>query len=516
MESIIRNDDRQKVTLADFYANIDKGKDCPEFYRHANLLIGSGEEEPDACLILETLGKGGIGFVFLAFFQRKLTAVKMTYGTQKDEHIFSTVKKIIGDEYRDYFLTPGGKTVNINSFYLGKLNEENKHYFDREITITLWEPADAMLSEKLDESFENKLKWFRQFLNGLRIIHSRDRAHFDIKLDNLFLVGNRLKIGDFEFYYKIEDFKKSDLLVGTAGHIAPEMFVDHEHISTKVDIFSAGIAFAQLFTGKSALDVKREATKVPAGHPLSTKGHEEEGLKKIFLKNHSIYEFFKTMLESRLDLSQFTAKEKEIFRLLLWMMEISPNKRPDAEVLLKEINVISGGSNMETGRTAESIAEEISTEKYEDDAFSRLLQTHDKRGVIKYCLVPDLIDKLKSDKIKKKIMGVRFEGDDYDKRFFSFCLVDKETKIQLSGKEITSREYKDYKEWNVLVIVDYWNKSFQLGLEKTCDKKYIDALVKGKELDDVDKDIFQGWIKETRKQLIKALRVASRNVAAEK
>jgi serine/threonine protein kinase len=167
-----------------------------------------------------------------------------------------------------------------------------------------------MLSEKLDGSFENKLKWFRQFLKGLSIIHSRDRAHFDIKLDNLFLVGNRLKIGDFEFYYKIEDFKKSDLLIGTAGHIAPEMFVDREHISTKVDIFSAGVAFAQLFTGKSADDVKKETAKDTTGH------EEEEGLKKIFLKNHRIYEFFKALVENRLALSTLPLKEKSVFRLL--------------------------------------------------------------------------------------------------------------------------------------------------------------------------------------------------------
>lgn len=209
-----------------------------------------GEEEQNQYLILETLGKGHMAFVFLAYHQQKLTALKMSYQGQEEDDIFSTVKKAMGNEYKKYFLSPIGKAVKIDTFYLGGITPGNQFFFDQNIFVTSWEPADATLLEKTEETFETKLKGYQQFLQGLSIIHTRDRVHLDIKLANLFIVGNRLKIGDFEFYTKIEEFKKSDIICGTPGHMAPEMFYDPENITAKVDIFSAGIAFARLFTGR--------------------------------------------------------------------------------------------------------------------------------------------------------------------------------------------------------------------------------------------------------------------------
>ncbi|MCU0287092.1 MAG: hypothetical protein MUF15_11950 [Acidobacteria bacterium] len=80
MESIIRNnEDRltKKITLEDFYNKILRGKDYPDFYRQVSLLIFPGEKQQEF-LILESLGKGSSGFVFLAYHQRKLTALKMS------------------------------------------------------------------------------------------------------------------------------------------------------------------------------------------------------------------------------------------------------------------------------------------------------------------------------------------------------------------------------------------------------------------------------------------------------
>jgi hypothetical protein len=61
-----------------------------------------------------------------------------------------------------------------------------------------------------------------------------------------------------------------------------------------------------------------------------------------------------------------------------------------------------------------------------------LLQTHDKKELIKYCLVPDLLEKLKDDKIKAKITGIRFDGDDYDKDFFSFVPLPRNSTLYLA------------------------------------------------------------------------------------
>jgi serine/threonine protein kinase len=501
MESIIRSDDRQKLTLADFYANIQKGKDCPEFYRKANLLVGANEY-----LIMEVLGKGRVGFVFLAYHKRKLTALKMSYEDQEDESIFSTVKKTVGDDYREYFLRPVGKAVKIVFFYLGSIEEGSKDFFDRDVFVSFWEPADATLSDKLDESFENKLKWFQYFLKGLSMIHSRDRAHFDIKLENLFLVGDQLKIGDFDFYAKIDDFKKSGILCGTPGHIAPEMFYDRESITPKVDIFSAGIAFVRLFTGK---DFKQESA-------LLLNLQEEQEMEKYFKHdsahhsfgnydfrlNYKIFRFYQNQLHDKSASRQLTADEKSIYHLLLKMIDIDPAGRPTVNEILSRLGI----TPVFSAPLAESEHREPGAPHRQENnisPFVRMLRTHDRREVIKYCLVPDLLEKLKEDRVKEKIMGVQFKGDSYEKRFFSFTVLKTETAVRLFGKKITSKEIKKHKDWNLLVIVDYWNRWFQLGLEKACDREYIKKLLDGKTLDELDQGIFQSKIKSTKRTVLK-------------
>jgi len=480
MESIIRTSDKKDITLKDFYIKIKDSQNCPQFYRKVNLLLENTDEEQNEYFIMEALGRGRIGFVFLAYHQRKLTALKMSYQNLEKEDIFSTVKKTTGEDYKKYFLRPTGKPLKIDSFYLGGVRKENKIYFDRDIFVTSWEPADATLTEKLEESFVIKLKWFKHFLKGLTIIHSRDRAHFDIKLENLFLVGNQLKIGDFEFYLKIDDFKQSDIqFCGTPGHIAPELFYNRENINSKIDIFSAGIAFALLFTAQ------------PFEGTLTLTRQEEKDLNELFRftdanefitdsdfqDNFKISHFYESQVIKQLEAGQLPETEKTIYNLLLKMMELDPGKRPTADLLLKEAEAI--------------------------DSFARLMKTHDKKELIKYCLVPDLLEKLKYDKIEDKIMGVQFKGNDYEKRFFSFKPLEKETKIRLFGKDFSSETVKNDKDWNSMVIIGYWNQSFKLGLDKPCGSNTIDTVLDTQNLEKVDRKIFKSKIKETGKQVVK-------------
>ena len=542
MESIIRHNDQEipELTLEDFYGRIQQGKDYLDFYRQVNLLLATLGEEPQEYLILESLGKGRTGFVFLAYHQRKLTALKMSYEDREKDDMFSSLEKTGGDDYRKYFLSPLGKTTKIHAIYPGGTAAGKKISFDREVFVTCWEPADATLAQKLTENFSVKVKWFQQFLRGLRLIHSHSRAHLDIKLENLFLVGDRLKIGDFEFYAKIDDFKTTGIICGTPGHIAPEMFYDRENISTRVDIFSAGTAFARLFTGQ---DFKG---------PLTLSAPEEKEMKELFrfsanqgdsfrenrppvppAKAFTYFDNFPGKVRVRMDLYEFLTDEdfkvnfktshfyknlvkeqlktmssadtrRPIYRLLLDMMAIYPAKRPGVEELLRQVDTIPGSPGfIEIEKPGKEESSPDDTGKYTGDPFSRLLQTHDKKELIKYCLVPDLLEKLKDDKIKAKITCVRFDGDDYDMDFFSFVPLEKETHIQLFGKKVSSQQVKNPKEWNMLVIMDYWNNAFRLGLEKECDQAYIDKLLEGKEPDALQQEVFQSQIKTTGKEVRK-------------
>jgi serine/threonine protein kinase len=322
------------INLQDFYKKISKENFVEKVYlKNPNIKDGLFE-------ILKTLGEGSESYHFLASDKKKLVALSMSYEKEDSEKKLRTVKMEMGNEYKKYLLELIEPSKPIKYLSIG----EEKLFFDMDVFISVWEPADSTLQDKLEESYENKMKWFIQFLKGLCIIHSRDRIHFDIKLGNLFLVDNQLKIGDFEFYLKREEFfKKRPHICGTPGHIAPELFYDQQSVSSKCDIFSAGVAFCELFTGSKppknliqrnnvlSDEEQDEVRSLFGDKPLTIR---DKDIFELFIKNFRIFNFFKYQLLKKLETGKISEKERIICELLLNMAEIDPTARYDVNRLL--------------------------------------------------------------------------------------------------------------------------------------------------------------------------------------
>jgi serine/threonine protein kinase len=322
--------------------------------------------------LIQALGKGKNGYLFWASLQNEYAALRMSYRDDNYENRLKTVTREKDEEYIHYYLNSRGAPFVVRSLYIKKDSETRQLRLDKSVYVFTWEAAGDILENRMNDSFDNKFKWFKQFLKSLSVMHAGNRAHFDIKLTNLFLVNDRLKIGYFELYPEIKDFKDGKVqLCGTPGHIAPEMFSHSTPITRQADIFSAGAAFARLFLGNEiniplydnefiiVTDFSSDEHDYCRHEldPLPPLESEEEFKKSIGVKsvqswhksnrcllkvNYHIFNSLKKEIQKKLELLEISTEEiaalpyaekqkrKEktnLYQLLLSMMETHPEKR---------------------------------------------------------------------------------------------------------------------------------------------------------------------------------------------
>jgi len=91
---------------------------------------------------------------------------------------------------------------------------------------------------------------YKQVINGIRYIHSKNVIHRDIKLDNILIdINSNIKICDFGVAKKI---KKNDFLndqCGTPAYIAPEIFRGEGYEGPPVDVWSSGVVLYTMLSG---------------------------------------------------------------------------------------------------------------------------------------------------------------------------------------------------------------------------------------------------------------------------
>jgi serine/threonine protein kinase len=359
-----RDTDRKTISLDELYEKLKENQ-----YREGLSFLcknTSDENKTKSLKITGTLGKGAKGYVFRASNHEEI-ALKLSYQQDNYKEELETVMDEMTKEYLEYYLNLRWSGYRADYLSIKGNPGGQKLHLDADVYVSAWEIANDTLKDKLYESFEKKLEWFGFFLKGLSVIHARKRAHFDIKLANIFLVNDRVKIGDFELYLKIEEFKRLPLDVcGTPGHIAPEMFYDKARITAQADIFSAGAAFAQLFLGKEThsppyndefinLPGNKEYDRLDKPQGLKDVENEKEFKKllksipeeqyrswnerkqNLFKINYQIFSSLKKELRKKLDdeLKKITSasreqskyKELKVYRLLSEMMHIDPGKR---------------------------------------------------------------------------------------------------------------------------------------------------------------------------------------------
>jgi serine/threonine-protein kinase len=110
-------------------------------------------------------------------------------------------------------------------------------------------------------SFDRKMQIMVDVCEGLAFAHAHDIVHRDIKPANIFLTNQgRVKILDFGLARgSLSDVTRTGKLVGTPNYMAPEQ-IRGDEIDHRADIFSTGVVFYELLSGRKAFEGESIAT----------------------------------------------------------------------------------------------------------------------------------------------------------------------------------------------------------------------------------------------------------------
>jgi serine/threonine protein kinase len=132
------------------------------------------------------------------------------------------------------------------------------------IVMEYLEGAD--LSRKIRSErmpLDTKLQIMIDMCDGLAFAHGNDVVHRDIKPGNIFITNHgRVKILDFGLARgALSDVTRTGSVVGTPNYMAPEQ-IKGEEIDHRADIFSAGVVFYELLSGRKAFEGDSIATTI--------------------------------------------------------------------------------------------------------------------------------------------------------------------------------------------------------------------------------------------------------------
>lgn len=197
---------------------------------------------------IKCLGKGGYGTVKLYECKDNILCNKL-FVVKYIKYIFKNKDNRIKDKLLRKFV--------LNEYTIGTLL--NNEYIIKTLDIDLYKNAIVFeycdgidfldYIQKMSPSFENKIFFFKQVIDGLIYMHNIGIAHMDLKLENIIIdiVNKKIKIIDFGHSKVFHDSLHIDTFIlnrhmyGSLPYIAPEEFLNTEYNPEKVDIWSCGI-----------------------------------------------------------------------------------------------------------------------------------------------------------------------------------------------------------------------------------------------------------------------------------
>lgn len=269
--------------------------------------------------IIEQLGKGGMGVVYLAQYTE-------TFGTETftKQVALKTINPSLKLEPKSIkiFLKEIKTLAELDHPHIARFldigtSEKGKPFFVMEYVdgVSLIEHCN-----KNKFSINERLEFFRQVLDAISYSHQKGFIHCDIKPNNVIVDSKGVpKVIDFGIASKygsfIADKKQTTFFQNafTPNYASPEQIRGEKNLSEKTDIYSLGVVLYELLTGQLPIELDESESypnlisslekKVPPTLKKSvTKVMSDEERERLALERdcHSIAEL-KNSLSSNLD-----------------------------------------------------------------------------------------------------------------------------------------------------------------------------------------------------------------------
>ncbi|QEG00029.1 Serine/threonine-protein kinase Pkn1 [Stieleria maiorica] len=211
--------------------------------------------------VLRELGKGGMGYVFLAEDTRLKREVALKVMNKK---IASTPGS------RKRFISEARAMAAVHHDNVATIFEVGEHKGTPFMAMELLQGATLENYQQRHgkPDYHQIIAYARDIARGLDAAHRQGIVHRDIKPANIWLdtKTNRIKILDFGLALAstpVDQLSGRGAVVGTPGYLSPEQ-ARSEPLDDRSDLYSAGVVLYEMATGKLPLKSKTVAEQLIA------------------------------------------------------------------------------------------------------------------------------------------------------------------------------------------------------------------------------------------------------------
>ena len=235
--------------------------------------------------LIDTLGRGGMGFVYKAIDRRlnREVALKVLDSSSDEEAI-----------QRFYLEAQAMKEMDHqNVVHVYDFGKQNNQLF---IAMTYVDGValSDILQKQSQLSFSSIEIIIKQIARGLLYAHSKGIVHRDVKPSNIMVThDNRVYIMDFGISYiqemEKERLTKTGMTMGTPEYMSPEQCHGDE-VTLQSDIYSMGVILYEMtcgrlpFNGNRPVEIAIKHVQEPPPDPRQFRPDMPAGLSELILK----------------------------------------------------------------------------------------------------------------------------------------------------------------------------------------------------------------------------------------